>query len=182
MPPDFFRRLSESSIDDAISVLEAAGVSVTIKDRDELAAAQPALRAVLRSLDRAEERTAKLLKVFEDETREQAVARARYQEFSVHAARINEHLSARVRLSVTLDWAPVGCHAALVPIATDLVGVAWLQVAEFARGMTNQRAEKVCERCGTKFTPRRKGSVGAPVRFCSTKCRMAAAYASRGEE
>lgn len=60
---------------------------------------------------------------------------------------------------------------------SDRIGEIWLQFAEVARAVAlagpGEHPEKICQQCGAKFVPRRKGSAKKPTLFCSAKCRAA---------
>ena len=196
VPTDLFRTLAKSKTDQQLDrVIETylTAAQSTVQLRVQWRAEQRELNAVVNLMDRIPEllvkHRARRLKdgLIERERSEpkaeaQADEKHRYWEFSVLADMINrglERTKVLTKLVVEYDWVPVGCHARLEPSPSDPLGACWLQLAEAARGLANQNPEQGCEQCGAKFTPRRKSSAGAPVRFCSDKCRMANAYANR---
>jgi hypothetical protein len=196
IPTDLFRTLAKAKTDQQLDrVIETYVIAteITSQLRVRWRAEQRELNPVVNLMDRIPEllvkhraRRVKDGLVERERSQPNAEAQAdekhRYWEFSVLADLINkglERTKVLTKLVVELDWVPVGCHARLEPGPSDLLGACWLQLAEAARGLANQNPEQGCEQCGAKFTPRRKSSAGAPVRFCSDKCRMANAYANR---
>lgn len=194
IPSDLFRKLAKAQTDEQLDRFISAYVAPTATKelRKEWHMEQRAIQEAVRRMDRIPknleehrvERIARGLperEAAEPNAEEQADAKHRYWEFSVLASIINKGLERTVsmKLSVDYDWVPQGCHAKLVPSPRSVAGMCWLQFAEAARGMANEKPERKCEQCGALYTPGRKATKRAPVRFCSTKCRMAHFYANR---
>ncbi len=194
IPSDLFRKLAKAKTDEQLDRFIGAFVTpaATNEIRTELRSEQREIQAAVHRMDRIPKnlkehhvgRIARGLpkrEAAEPNAEKQAEAKHRYWEFSVLASSINAGLARTVSMSLSVgyDWVPLGCHAKLVPSPRNVAGVCWLQFAEAARGLANEKPEQKCEQCGAMYTPGRKATKGAPVRFCSSKCRMAHFYARR---
>ena len=82
---------------------------------------------------------------------------------------LSTEISLGLRRTTTLELS--GDLQSLKPVPRNVLGAAWLQLAEAAQALVKRKPTTVCKRpgCGVVFTPKRK-----TAKFCSAACRVGA--------